>query len=290
VAQPTFSGTPPILKFGNNALPNGQGTLSFINLNDLASWFWQDYLDPGIQRVLGTGQLAYLGRGAYLSDDFGGKVLKFPMQYDETPGTKIGAALAAIAQAGEQWLTTDNSSQILVKLKGTASWKMMRRYPPYRWSGDLEFYCRNPWFQDQTAATLGSTALAGSVAPGTATTFNITYAGSVWAQPTFTLDIPVGNGVPISAFKLANTMSGETLTINFPGNLAAATHWVITIDCGAWTVKDANGTQYDMGGTFPNLYAPAGQVNGYSATVTTASGTSTGVTIVGSWLPRWQFI
>jgi len=83
-------------------------------------------------------------------------------------------------------------------------------------------------------------------------------------------------------------MSGEVLTLNFSPALTASTTHVLTIDTDAYTVKDQNGTSYDPLGSFPKLYPPAGTANTFTATVTTGSGTSTGITLSASFNNRWE--
>lgn len=141
------------------------------------------------------------------------------------------------------------------------------------------------WYAEPAADQL---PVAGSTG-GTANSFTIGYPGSVWTEPKWQLNIPNTNTVAITQLILKNTMSGETLTINFPGSgLAANTAWTITIDAAACTVTDQNGAQYDTTGGFPKLYGPAGQSNPITATLTCASGTTTGVTLDSLWSNRWE--
>lgn len=130
--------------------------------------------------------------------------------------------------------------------------------------------------------------LSGSVSPGTSTSWTFPYAGSVRTNLLFQLNIPNTNTVVINQLILANTMSGETLTITFGPPLAANTAWTITIDTAAFTVTDNLGNSHDISGSFPMLYGPAGQNNPITATVITASGTSTGVTLDSKWFSRWE--
>lgn len=289
--QPTFalSSGLAIVKFGNQPLPNGQGTLSYINLNDRLSWFCQAVAGMSIgQHQLTLGQMVWRGRAAFLAEDWGPWTFTLPFLYDESttwggPGTPVATALAQIATAGEQLLTFDNSTGLLVKFSAVKNRKMdVWAFPPL-WAFDLEFTAKAGFWQDLSPTSIGAQALAS----GSATTFNVTYAGSIFAEPVWTLTIPVGNAAPIASFSLSNTMAGETLSIVFPGNLAASTAWTLTIDSGAQSVTDASGKSYDVSGSFPNLYPPAGQVNAMSATLTPASGTATSCTVSGSYSNRW---
>lgn len=293
--QPAFalSSGLAIVKFGNQPLPNGQGTMSYVNLNDRLSWFCQalgssqgfDY----DSHQLTLAQIVWRGRSAWLGEDWGPWRFQVPFKYDESPtwggpGQPLGQALAQLALAGEQLLTFDNSTGLPCKFSKVANRKMdVSAFPPL-WSFDIEFVAKATFFQDLSSTTVSPQTLAS----GSATTFNVTYAGSVWAEPVWTLTIPNTNAAPISSFSLSNTMSGETLTITFPGNLAASTAWTITIDSGQLTVLDQNGHSYDVAGNaFPLLYGPAGQVNPISATLTPASGTATNCTIGASYTNRW---
>ena len=192
---------------------------------------------------------------------------------------------APLLMAGEQYLTFDNATGLLAKVNKVGNRKMVVADSKPLWSFELEFLARSGFWQDLAATSIGATALTS----GSATTFNVTYAGSVWSDIlTWTLTIPNTNAAPISSFALSNTMSGQTITITFPTALAASTAHTIVIDCQAWTVtRSQNGATYDFTGSFPLLYGPAGQVNAMSATLTPASGTATGCTISGSVTPRW---
>ena len=294
--QPTLalSGGLAIVKFGNQALPNGQGTMSYVNLNDRLSWFCQAF--GGSQgfdydnHQLTLGQMAWRGRAVWLGEDWGPWRFQIPFKYDEnatfggTP-TPLGAVLSQMAMAGEQLLTFDNATGLPCKFSKIANRKMDIMSFPALWSFDIEFIAKSGFFQDFTStAYISSLALNGS---GSATNQNVTYQGSVWAEPVYTLTIPNTSTAPIQSFSVANTMSGETLTVVFPGNLAASTAWTITIDAGAVTVTDQSGKSYDMGGSFPRLYGPAGQVQQISATLTPASGTATGCTLSMTATNRW---
>lgn len=278
--------------FGNSALPNGQGNMAWLNLADFASWFPQDYQIDGSNRQLGISRLPYLGRSAYISDDFGSKSILLPMRYYEGPGTLLGAAKAQLSQAGEQFLTLDNKvTAALVKLKSFGTPKRLRKFQPYWWDiPALEFLLKEPFFQDVAATVPAGFPIAqgGAVAPGTLVTTAIVYAGSVRTYPVFTLNVPVGNGNVINQLLIKNNMSGEQLTITFNPALVAATAYTITVDCGAFSVVDQNGVSYDFVGSFPQLYGPAGTSQNIATTVITAAGVTTGVTVGCSFNNRWE--
>jgi len=273
--------------FGNNAVPVIGGTMANIDLNDLTSWTLQSVDLPGDNRIVGIAQQPWRSRGVYLGDDFGAKKIILKMRYSESVNT-LAVAKAQLMQAGDQFLSFDNLTQIPAKLVRFTP-TMRTKYAPYLWDVTLEFLCRVPYWADIAATSIGAQALAGSVSPGTATTFNVTNTGSVDADVVWTFTVPAGNGVPIVSFALKNTTSGEALTVIFPGNLAASTAYAFTMNASTYLVLDVNTTGYDYSGSFPRLYPPAGTVNAFSATVVTASGTSTGLTVSGSYNPRWDW-
>lgn len=295
--QPTFlaPGTSPaVARFGGLALPNGQGTMANVDLNDGKSWFLQGVEPNNGNHVLSTAPQVWLGQGSWLSEDWGPKTITLTEWYYEGTdlggsGAPISSQKALLGQCGEQYLTFDNLTAIKAKMASFGTPKITRAFPPWWWQTALTFLAVTPWAVDLSATTPAGSpwALAGNTS-GATTAFSIAYAGSVYARPVFTLTIPNTNTAPIQQFRLANTMSGETLTVLFPGFLAASIAWTLTIDCGAMTVADQGGKQYDPSGSFPALYGPAGQSNAWSATLTTASGTSSGVTLGASYSNRWE--
>jgi hypothetical protein len=278
--------------FGSKALPQGQGVMAWQNLSDFASWFPQDYQIAGSNRSLGIAPIPFRGKSYVVSDDFDGKSLIVPMKYYEGPGVSLGAAKAQLSQAGEQYLSFDNKvTATLVRLKSFGTPARLRKFSPFWWDlPGLEFFAKEPFFADLAATTPAGfpIAQAGAVSPGTTVTTAIVYAGSVRTWPIFVLNVPVGNGVVINQFAIKNVMSGEILTITFSPPLAAATAYTVTVDCEAMTAQDQNGTQYDVAGSFPQLYGPAGQSQNIATTLVTASGTSTGVTVGCSFSNRWE--
>ncbi len=287
--QPVISGVPPIFRFGNAALPNGQGTMTNLNLNDGAKWQWQRFKGDDDYVQITVGQLAWRAASVVLGRDRKGRTLSEPMRFLEAtsaPADSIGAQLGLMEPAGLQQITFDGSTYIAAEFAGFKSRDMVGlKAAPYYWLGNLEFFCPIPYFNDLSATTyMSAVALNGA---GLATNTNVTYLGSISAKPVWTLTIPAGNAAPIQSFALSNTMSGETLTIPFPGLLAASTAWTITIDSGAFSVTDASGKGYDLAGSFPNLYGPAGQVQQISATLTPASGTATGCSLACVATNRW---
>jgi len=271
-----------VARFGNLPQPNGQGTLGYVDLNDLVTWHLQDDFMADVVQQLVLGQQMWRGTSSNLGSDFAPLPASLPMEYREAP-TSMGAALAPLLLAGEQWLTFDLVTGILARCLGTAGRKTVIRFGTRRWALSLAFMCRDPFFRDIAATTIAPVTLNS----GAVTNFNVTYAGSVWTSPVWTLAIP-NSTVAIAALTISNTMSGEVLTISFPGSLPAATAATITIDTGAMAVTDAGGRSYDVSGTaFPLLYGPAGTVQQIQATLIPASGTAVGCTIAGSYQNRW---
>lgn len=283
--QPTFalSGGRAVARFGNLPQPNGQGTLAFVDLNDLVAWHLQDDYSVDIVQQLTLGQIAWQGLSAYLASDFAPTTAALSMEYREASGP-LGAAVAPLLAAGEQWLTFDLTTGILARFAAVAGRRTVIRFGTRRWKFSLEFTCREPFFRDMTPTAIGAQTLLS----GSATNFNVTYPGSVYTRPIWTLTIPGGNAVAIASFRLQNTMSGDDLTVTFPSPLPASTAAVVTIDSSAMTVTDGNGVAYDVSGTaFPLLYPPAGTVQQIRGTLTPVSGTATGCTIGATYTPRW---
>jgi hypothetical protein len=272
-----------VCQFGGLALPNGQGVQGYLNLNDWTSWFLQDFHMDVIQ-ALSLGALAWRAESAFLASDFPAGSIRLAMEYREASQT-LGAAVARLAMAGEQYLTFDNLTGIPARFAAETNRQAVMYGPAVpRWTVELEFTTRQQWFQDLSATIVSPVTLNS----GTLTNFNVTYAGSIFAKPVWTLTIPVGNAAPIAAFELQNVMSGEDLVIVFPGNLAASTAWTITIDSSAMTVVDGAGRSYDVAGNaFPCLHGPAGQVQQIRGTLTPASGTATSCTIGATYQARW---
>lgn len=281
-----------VARFGNAALPNGQGIRPYTDLNDQVNTVLVNQFNTDDNnRQIGLEQLLYRGRGAYTSDDFGPRTLTLPMIYMEDPSHFMGTFLASLSQAGEQQLTFDNATCILAKYKGISG-----RIParpslqaggiPNAWDFTLELIAKSPWFQDLLATAWGPLPL--TVDAGQ--TFSLTYVGSVWAEPIWTLVVPASNPVAINSFQIRNTMSGEFLTVNFLSVAAipATTARTLTINCAAMTAVDNLGNSFDLSGSFPMVYPPNGQANPFTVIVTPASGTSSGLTLSASWFARWQ--
>jgi hypothetical protein len=384
VPQPQFAGTPPICKFGGLALPNGQGTMAQVNLNDVASWYLQDF-QQDLSKQLVKAQYIWRARGATLGRDFPGFNISLPFRYKEVSNGAFGAILGVLSQAGEQQLTFDNNTFITAEFEATKSRKHFTKFQPYWYDVTIQFWCKTPWFQDiastslptvnivnaPTAAPSGATAAGGALVTGTytlqytfvtasgetaaspvsgniilttgnqqisvsavtplpafatavkwyfasgptvgftvqnngaaftlntagntnpapsstpATQFSVNYAGSIWAEPVWTLTIPSSNAAVITSATLFNTMSGEQLTAQL-GGLAASTAYTITMDSSAMTILDGSSKPYDnIGNAFANLYGPAGQSNAFTIAVATSSGLPSGLTLGGSWNPRW---
>lgn len=284
MAQPKFSG---VCTFGGAALPNGQGTMTSVNLMDGTNWVMlaigdSQTLDYG-NFQFGMAQFAYRGRGAFISSDVGPLTLPVTFLYREV-NNPVGQALDALWSGGEQWLSFDGATQLLCRVGAVTNRAMLSTAPPLAWQFDISFIAKAGFFQDLTPTTLSPVALSS----GTATTFNVTYAGGVWCDnAVWTLTIPNTNAAPIAGFVLANTTASQTLTVKLPAPLAASTAWTLTIDTGASTIKDQSGHHYDFTGSFPFLFPPSGQVNAMSATLTPASGTATGCTLGAVFTPRY---
>jgi hypothetical protein len=436
-----ISGSPTICTFGGLPLPNGQGALAPINLNDVTNWFLQDVSIDHNNRAIGIRPYIARARSVYVSDDFLNKTITLTSRYQET-NFPLGQALAKMSQAGEQQLSFDNVTYTLAKYRGSRTPKLLSKFAPLLWEVQLEFICREPWFKDinatqttsvnltaaPTTAPSGVPLAGGSLVAGTYTlaytyvtasgetsaspatstapsfaqssyrtartetrggsrstgtalqgnmrgqgarsrsirgvttsriapvssatvlsganlqmsvaavtfpswatavkwyfmsgpttgftvqnangnaftlntagngvappttsggtaTFYVTYNGSVWAEPVFTVTIPPTNTSSISSIVLTNNMSGESLTINFPGTLLGGRPYTITIDCAAWTVLDQAGNSYDYQGSFPMLYPPIGQVNPFTVQAIGSPTNPSGLLLSTTYNARWE--
>lgn len=280
--QPTFAGTPPYCAFGNAQLPNF-ATLSPINLNDQSSsWYWQDIALGSLMHQIGVGHQTWWGSNVFQSEDRLAPKLVLPTRFKEG-GTigPLGAGIAQLSQAGQQWLSFDNwNTAGKVIFADRSNVKLAKRFPPLIWNLNLEFQLLGYW-QDWAQSSSGAVSTPGSTG-GTLTTVNVTNAGSVWTSPVITV-----------ATNSAATITGLTVTGSGPYAsgavvlLGSAAPTSITIDCGQWTVTDPSHTQYDVSGSFPQLLGPAGYVNGIGVTLKTSAAAS-GATTTVTWYSRWE--
>lgn len=283
--------------FGGRALPNGQGVMSYMNLNDGKQWAVQKLGESGgwdyDNRALQLQPYVYRSRSAYLSDDWGPLSIKVPFVYYEGTdqggsGLPIGQQLALIAMAGEQNLTTDNLTALVCKFRRSQNRKLLNLFSPWLWSLEIEFTAKQGWWND-LAASSNTAVTVGGNPTGVTTAFNITYPGTVWCEPSYVFSLFPGNGAPVSQLVLTNTMSGEALTINFTTPLAAGVAWTITMNSATMQVTDQNGKFYDFSGSFPLLYGPSAQVNAFTCKITTVVNTLANTsTLQTQWTNRWM--
>lgn len=273
--------------FGGLAVPGSGVVLSALDLNDKTTWYMNEFVaKPAV--FIDTARQNFRGQSSRIAGDRDPLKIDLRFVFDESgAGRLLATDQAKLSQSGEQWLQINATQRVLVEYLDFQTSLERPGSATKAYSGTVSFLARKGYAEDITASSFGPQALSGSTG-GSATNFSITCGGSVLTRPVFTIDIPVTNTVTITQIKLQNTMSGEILTLNFSTPLAASTHWVITIDTDAYTVKDASGTNYDPLGSFPKLYPPAGTANTFTATVTTGSGTSTGITLSASFNNHWE--
>jgi hypothetical protein len=290
VPADTRYGVRQVVKFGGLAVPIVGGVQSYIDIMDGVSWFLdpkQNGVEIKIDRHLVSSPYLWRAKSALQSDDYYPVIVTIPLLYDESSGTNFQTARAPLFTAGTQNLTFDNATGLQCRLNAIRNLRMRITSAPYLWEGQFEFIGYEPFWKDFNTTTQAATPLTGSTGAGTSNPFTITNAGNFWAEPVFTFFIPNTNAAPIAKLILTNTTSGEALTIAFGPNLTAGVAWTLTIDCGAMTVTDQNGVQYDFSGSFPLLYPPAGTVNSFTAVLVTGSGASSGVTLTPVWTNRW---
>jgi len=270
------------IKFGGYTVPNLGTTAPFTDLNDAVSWFADDFIIE-IDRQLTAKQSVWLSKGVWQSEDFGQLLVTIPFIFDEGGGQTFAAAKQALLALGEQYLTIDNNATAMLAKCSKIAKPVTTGVPPYRFAGQLEFRAKEPWWKDVAATSSLANAVAGSAA-GVATTIAITPSGSIFAEPVFTLHVPIGNTVTISQLKIQNAASGEILVINFSPILPANTVKTITIDSGIFKAVDESSVESDVLGSFPRLYPGAAQ----NIVVTiVSSAATTGVTFDIVYNARW---
>lgn len=278
-----------VVKFGGMPIPVIGTNQPYIDLQDGVNWFLDTKkfgLEIKIDHRLTSSPMLWRGESLFQTDDYWPTVVTIPLLYDETNGITFQVARASLLWSGAQFLTFDNATGLVARCSDFKNLRMRIDSAPYLWEAQVEFTGFEPWWKDFTSTTISPVALTGSTG-GTPTIFNLTNAGNWWTKPVFVLDIPSAHTNPVSKIILSNTTSLETLTTTFSPTLTVGTHWVVTIDSGAFTITDQNGRQYDFSGSFPQLYPPAGTVNGFSATLFSTGGAPTGVTLTPTWTHRW---
>jgi len=273
--------------FGGLAVPGSGVVLPTLDLNDKVTWYMSEFVaKPAV--FIDTARQNWRGQSSRIAGDRDPLKIDIKFVFDESGASRLLATdQAKLSQSGEQWLQINATQRVLVEYLDLQTALQRPGSGTKAYAGTLSFLARKGYAEDISASSFGPQALGGSTG-GTQTNFSITCAGGVLTRPVFTITIPNTNTVTITQIKLQNTMSGEVLTLNFATPLAASTTHVLTIDTDAYTVKDQNGTSYDPLGSFPKLYPPAGTANTFTATVTTGSGTSTGITLSASFNNRWE--
>ena len=277
------------LIFGGLPVPGSGVVLPSLDLNDKVTWYNKEFVaKPAV--LIDTARQNWRGQSSRIAGDRNPLVIDLKFLYDESPaGSRLLATdQAKLSQSGEQWLQINATQHVLVEFLDLQPTLQRPGSGSKVYAGVLSFLARKGYAEDMVASSFGPQACGGSTGAGTQTNFSIAYSGSVLSRPVWTLTIPNTNTVTITSFKLQNTLSGETLTLNFSPALLANTAYTLTIDCDAYTIKDGSGTNYDPVGSFPKLYNPAGTSNTFTATVVTGSGTSTGITLSASYSNRWE--
>jgi hypothetical protein len=243
--QPILSGNHRICKFGGLALPNGQGIMLPLDLNDLVSWYMQDEFLADLTQQLTLAQMAWMAQGVYLGADFGPVQLRLPMEYREAV-RPLGAAVAVLAAAGEQQLTFDNATYIPVRFQAISGRRSSTRMPSIlRWTFDLVLTCKDPWFRDFATSNVASTALVN--AP-TAAPSGAVAAGGALATGTYTLSYTyvTASGETAASPASANivlTTGNQQITVSavtpLPGFATAVKWYFATGPTTGFTVQNS---------------------------------------------------
>jgi len=238
--------TRQIIQFGGLTIPGIGGTLSYIDLNDGATWYVEDYEPSGDHISLAREQLTWQAQGAWTGTDFlGGRTITLTLCYDETT-TPLSRALAQLAMAGEQYLTFDTHFGIRCKYSGYTEHSIENATTPYVRKIKMTFMTRDPWAEDLSGNTVTSTISFNSDTAGTtAHNIAITYDGSVFTKPI--LYLTTDGAVQSVAYSNAN----EVVTITGASSSTGAT--TTTIDSNNFRILE-NGIDLPPSGTFPMLY------------------------------------
>lgn len=263
-----------VVKFGGLAIPVLGGTLAYMDLNAGGPWYALD-VQMATGKKLPISALAWRGKGVFMGIDFQELVVTIPFRYDESGGNNLFADLTTMQMAGTQNLTFDNLTALQCRLLSAGPPKLVVTSSPFLWEGTLTFHAAIPWFLNLTASTLGSTTFGA---------IPITYTGTVWGEPVYTITVGATNAAPITTMTIANSVSGESVTMYFYPTLTATTAWTITVNTQTLKVTDNNGLEYDVTGAFPLLY-PGAQTLTFSATV--VSGSLSNTTVAGTWNNRY---
>lgn len=293
--DPTFLQTPylwdqrQIVKFGGLPIPVWGTVMPYQDLNDCISWICVS--GPKIDNSHisnAASQLAWRGKGVWTVQDFYGRKLRLPVYYSEAgAGIPFSRAKANLTQSGEQYLTFDNVTGLLVRVNSFGESDFVTDAPEapgqYLMKTTLEFLSRNPFPQDIAATTAGPFTLnLNSAAP-----FTAACGGHVYAEPVYTFTIPSGNTSNITKFTLTNTDSGDS--VFFINTIRSGVGHTVVIDSSALTIAidgkgiAPNGAGFPM--MYPNIATGGSPTNHF--TLTTVGGTGT-CTLNMSWHHKWE--
>lgn len=262
---------------GNNV---SAGNMTYIDLNDGVNWFAQGLELPDAH-ILETAQYLYRGRAGWTAEDYLPILIKVPFRFEEGGGFTLASQAALLMTSGQQYLTFDAATGILCKLRGLGTPKLAANgIVPLRWDGILEFLAAEPFFKDLVASSVLGTAIVAG-----ANNLTTTYPGSFQCEPAYQINVPAGNTAVLSTLVVSNTDSGEALSLS--GLTVGAGAHTIIIDSQAMKAT-IDGTETDIGGSFPDLYPiVGGGVNHFTVTVTLGSGSIAGWTFDTRWTNRW---
>jgi hypothetical protein len=272
------------IQFGGLPIPigvNWGGNLSYIDLNDGVSWFIEEKPKFGDAHSVTHVQQPFRNRAVYMGEDYGGRTVTLPYIYEEAV-QPLGSAVAKMLGAGEQLLTFDGSTALVVRLLEYRPVEPVRNLiAPISWSGELQFFARDPFYRD---IALSGT---GPIATSTAGTYTITvpYLGDTISEPEFIIRIPSAWAGTINQITLQQVSSGHSLVFtpaqSLPGTGAHTFH-IDTSISKVW--QDVITQEFDWGGTFPAFYPVGTNTLSYNLNVSTPP---TGWTIEANWYNKW---
>lgn len=273
-----------IVKFGGLPVPVSGVTLPWIDLNDRLAYFAVEGPKIDNSHISNkASQLSLRGKGVWTAQDFVGRKIRLPVYYDETVGVPFSQAKAHLTQTGEQYLTFDNVTGLLVRTNSFAETDFLTDAPDapgqYTHKAMLEFLSRNPFPQDMTATNYGPSTITNNY-----NSMAISYAGMVYAEPVYTLTF--NTATTVTQFGINNTTSGEAFSVLLGAPATGVNHTLI-VDCTQFTVT-LDGVPLAPVGSFPLLYPgfPPPFTNTLQAKMVSSGGVSGTLNI--QYFNKWE--
>jgi hypothetical protein len=263
-----------VIRFGGLPVPGSGAVMPWIDLNDQITWFAQEVIIDGKFISNKSAQLTWRGQGVWTAQDFVGRKIAIPMNYDEAGYRSSGVDFtqgqgrviaspswsdnsALLVSSGEQYLTFDGVYGLRVKSDGFAPTKFLKAEPPYILETQLEFVSRNPFLERIAGvATVAERSLTvhGPAAVGDSG-WPVVYDGAMYAEPIFTMYLDAGDQTAQVAqvgVSNASTATGVCMNFNPPLPTGAPGH-IFVFDSSRFSCS-ADGQEQPPAGDFPLIY------------------------------------